>query len=497
MIALLLSGAGAISPPLNAQERPLVIALGAEPRSLLAMHIVDWTTNVQALNIYDRLYYWDGMPPRIKPSLAAELPQTPDDRTWIIKLRPGVKFSNGDPFTADDVKFTIEWLLDPKNKTHYLPRFSFVDSVEAVDPLTVRIRTKEPAPVLRYYLVDFDVLDAKYVRAVGNDQANRQPIGAGPYKLVRWDRDERLVLEANPTYWNKPPAIKTVEFRFIPDFSARLAALLAGEADIVKDVPPFAVDQVNRSGSVEVRGVPSSRINYVALVNFKPGPLQDRRVRQALNYAVNVDELITNLFKGRATRIPGALSGLNEDVNQNLKPYPYDPARAVQLIKEAGYDPARLEFTMDSPSGRYPLDKEAAEAIASYLGRIGIKVRIQVNEWGTHLDKIVNRRTGEMFYLGWGPALEAQGTIAELFRPDRTYSGFGTPAVTDEVNKAIPIVDRAKRLAAWSRVQVMLYTEAPWIFLWQQHDLYGVNKRLTWQPHPAEKIYLWDAAWTR
>ncbi len=488
---------GGASQPSGGQERTLVVALGAEPRSLLAMHIVDWTTNVQLLNIYDRLYYWDGMPPRIKPSLAADLPQTPDDRTWVIKLRPNVKFSNGDPLTAEDVKFTFEWLLDPKNLSHYRPRFSFIESVEVVDPLTVRIRTKEPAPIMRYWLVDFAVLNAKYVRQVGNEQANRRPIGAGPYRFVRWDRDERLVLEANPTYWNKPPAVRRVEFRFIPDFSARLAALLAGEADIVKDVPPAAVDRVNRSGIAEVRAIPSSRINYVALVNLKPGPLQDRRVRQAMNYAVNVDEIISSLFKGRATRIAGALSRLNEDVNPNLKPYPYDPDRAVQLIKEAGYDPTKLEFTLDTPYGRYPLDKEAAEAIASYLGRIGIKVKVQVNEWGTHLDKIINRRTGEMFYLGWGPALEAQGTIAELFRPDRTYSGFGTPELTHEINKAIPIVDPKKRRAAWYRIQIMIYTEAPWIFLWQQHDLYGVNKRVNWQPHPAEKIFLWDASWAR
>jgi peptide/nickel transport system substrate-binding protein len=497
-VVLLVALAGSSTAPyLAAQERPLVIALGAEPRSLLAQHIVDWTTNVQQLNIYDRLYYWDGMPPRIRPSLAAELPQTPDDLTWIIKLRPNVRFSNGDPFTAEAVKSTIEWLLDPRNQSHYRPRFSFVESVEATDPLTVRIKTREPAPILRYYLVDFAVHNPGYIRQVGNDVANRAPVGAGPYKFVRWDRDERLVLEANPTYWNKPPAIRRVEFRFIPDFSARLAALLAGEADIVKDVPPVAVDQVNRSGHAQVRSVASSRINYLALVNFRPGPLQDRRVRQAMNYAVNVDEIIASLFKGRATRIPGALSSINEDVNPNLKPYPYNPERAVQLIREAGYDPARLEFTIDSPSGRYPLDKEAAEAIAAYLGRIGIRARVQVNEWGTHLDKIINRRTGEMFYLGWGPALEAQGTIAELFRPERTYSGFGTPALSQEINKAIPIVDRQKRRAAWFRIQVMLYTEAPWVFLWQQHDLYGVNKRVNWAPHPAEKIFVHDAAWVR
>src|SRR3990172_5407535 len=123
-LALLLGVLGMASTTVtNAQERPFVVALGAEPRSLLPMLIVDWTTNVQQMNIYDRLYYWDGDPPRIKPSLAAEPVQTPDELTWIIKLRAGVKFSNGDSLTSDDVKSTIESLLDPKNQSAYRPPF--------------------------------------------------------------------------------------------------------------------------------------------------------------------------------------------------------------------------------------------------------------------------------------------------------------------------------------------------------------------------------------
>ena len=114
-LALLLGLAASTSAPTAAQERPLVIALGAEPRSLVSMRIVDWTTLVQQENIYDRLYYWDGNPPKIVPSLAAELPKTPDDLTWIVKLRPNVKFTNGDPLTAEALKFQLEWILDPKN----------------------------------------------------------------------------------------------------------------------------------------------------------------------------------------------------------------------------------------------------------------------------------------------------------------------------------------------------------------------------------------------
>src|SRR6185436_6876531 len=280
-----------------------------------------------------------------------------------------------------------------------------------------------------------------------------KPTGTGPFKFVQWVRDERLVLEKNPDYWKGAVDLNRVTFRYIPEFSARLAALLSGEIDIMKDVPPHAVEMVDKSGKGKVRTTVSSRINYLALTNLKPGPMQDLRVRKAINHAVNVDELIQQVLRGRASRMCGPLSPINVDFVPGIECLKHDPARATALLKEAGVDPAKLQLTLDTPSGRYPLDKDVSQAIAAQLGRVGIKVNVVVNEWGTHLDKIKNRTTGDMFFLGWGPALDAQNTIEQLFQGAQTYSSYGgNKAIDDKIAQALTIVDPKRRLEAWGEL---------------------------------------------
>jgi peptide/nickel transport system substrate-binding protein len=288
--------------------------------------------------------------------------------------------------------------------------------------------------------------------------------------------------------------VSRVTFRFIPEFSARLAALLAGEVDIMKDVPPQAVEMVDKSGKGKVRSTVSSRINYLALVNLKPGPLQDLKVRKAIHAAVNVDELIQQVLKGRATKMCGPLAPLNVDYSPKPQCLKYDPAQAQALFKEAGIDPAKLMLTLDTPAGRYPLDKDVSLAIASQLGRLGIKVNVVVNEWGVHLDKIKNRTTGDMFFLGWGPSLDAQNVIESLFQGNQTYSSYGgNKAIEAKIAQAVIVVDPKKRLEAWAELQQMVRDEVPWVFLWQQHDLYGVANWIEWAPRADEKVWMYEA----
>ena len=315
---------------------------------------------------------------------------------------------------------------------------------------------------------------------------------------MQWVRDEKLVVERNPDYWQKPAEASRVTFRFIPEFSARLAALLAGEVDIMKDVPPQSVEMLEKSGRARLRATVSSRINYLALVNLKPGPMQDLRVRKAIHHAINVDELIQQVLKGRASKMCGPLSPINVDYSPKVQCIKYDPAQAQALLKQAGVDPTKLQLTLDTPSGRYPLDKDVSLAIAAQLGRIGIKVNVVVNEWGTHLDKIKNRTTGDMFFLGWGPALDAQNTIEQLFMGKQTYSSYGGNAALEaRINQAVTIVDPKKRLEAWAEIQQMVHDEVPWVFLWQQHDLYGVANWLEWTPRADERVWMYEAKLAR
>ncbi|HEY5724442.1 MAG TPA: ABC transporter substrate-binding protein, partial [Methylomirabilota bacterium] len=425
-LAVLLGLAASAPAQDRVRAKEIVVAFAAEPRTLLPNTIVDWTTNNMVEHMYDRLV--DRDPKTYKPSpMLATGWKVVNDTTWEFTLRRNVKFHNGEVFDAQSVKATMDYIKDPANKTHYMPRWALVKEVQIVNDYTVRFITEKPWPGLidRIAATDFLPMPPKALKEQGVQALAAKPIGTGPFKFVQWVRDEKLVMEKNPDYWQGAPDLNRVTIRFIPEFSARLAALLAGEIDIMKDVPPHTVEMLDKSGKAKVRSTVSSRINYLALVNLKPGPMQDLRARQAIHHAVNVDELIQQVLKGRATKMCGPLSPINVDFSPRGECIKYDPARAQALFKEAGIDPTKLQLTLDTPSGRYPLDKDISLAIAAQLQRIGIKVNVVVNEWGTHLDKIKNRTTGDVFFLGWGPALDAQNTIEQLFQASQTYSSYG------------------------------------------------------------------------
>ena len=484
--------------PLVAGAAPagkVVIAQGVDPTTLDMMNQQEQPASNVGAQIFESLLERD-QSLKLVPALAAEMPKLVAPTTWEFKLRRGVKFHNGEDFNADAVKFSIERLVNPANKLRGSSSFAPIERVEIVDPYTVKIHTKKPWPVFLSHIALRQAAMYPPKEHAGKDTAaiSKNPIGTGPFKFVQWVRDEKLVMEKNPDYWQGAPDLNRVTIRFIPEFSARLAALLAGEIDIMKDVPPHTVEMLDKSGKAKVRSTVSSRINYLALVNLKPGPMQDLRVRQAIHHAVNVDELIQQVLRGRATKMCGPLSPLNVDYSPKGECIKYDPARAQALFKEAGIDPTKLQLTLDTPSGRYPLDKDVSLAIAAQLQRIGIKVNVVVNEWGTHLDKIKNRTTGDMFFLGWGPALEAQGTIEQLFQATPTYSSFGNNKVIDaKIAQAVTIVDSKKRLEAWAELQQMVRDEVPWVFLWQQHDLYGVANWIEWTPRADEKVWMYEA----
>ncbi len=482
-------------PQDRSRTKEVIVGFAAEPRSLLPNTIVDWTTNDQVEHIYDRLVDRDPKTYRPAPMLATGW-KIINDTTWEFTLRQGVKFHNGEPFNAASVKATMDYIKDPANKSHYLPRWALVKEVQVVNDSTARFITEKPWPGLidRMAATDFLPMPPKVLKEQGIQALAAKPIGTGPFRFVQWVRDERLVLEKNPDYWQGAADVNKVVFRYVPEFSARLAALLAGELDIVKDVPPHTVEMVDRSGRAKVRATVSSRINYLALVNLKPGPMQDLRIRKAIHHAVNVDELIQQVLRGRATRMCGPLSPFNVDYSPKIECVKYDPARALALFKEAGVDPTKLTLILDTPSGRYPLDKDVSLAIAAQLQRLGIKVNVRVNEWGTHLDKIKNRTTGDMFFLGWGPALDAQGTIEQLFQTTPTYSSYGgNKALETKIAQALTIVDPKRRLEAWAEIQQMVHDEVPWVFLWQQHDLYGVATWIEWKPRADEKVWMFEA----
>ena len=354
-LAVLLGLAASAPAQDRVRAKEVVVAFAAEPRTLLPNTIVDWTTNNMVEHMYDRLV--DRDPKTYKPSpMLATGWKVVNDTTWEFTLRRNVKFHNGEVFDAQSVKATMDYIKDPANKTHYMPRWALVKEVQIVNDYTVRFVTEKPWPGLidRIAGSDFLPMPPKALKDQGVQALATKPIGTGAFRFVQWARDEKLVVERNPDYWQTPAEASRVTFRFIPEFSARLAALLAGEIDIMKDVPPQNVEMLEKSGKARLRATVSSRINYLALVNLKPGPMQDIRVRKAIHASVNVDELIQQVLKGRATKMCGSLSPINVDYSPKPQCWKYDPAQAQALFKEAGVDPTKLQLTLDTPVGALP-----------------------------------------------------------------------------------------------------------------------------------------------
>jgi peptide/nickel transport system substrate-binding protein len=475
------------------KKTDLVIGIEADAVTMLANTDVNYVNDVQIRNIYDPLIERDNNG-EFKGALATEWKNI-DENTWEFTLREGVAFHNGKPFNAEAVKFNIDYILNEKNNSFYLSRWTAIKEVKVIDEYKVHVITSTPLPNMLLRIADdLLIMEPSHVEEVGLEKAAKNPVGTGPYKFKEWLRDERLVLEANDEYWKGEPQIKSLTFRYIPEFSARLSAFLSGEIHLFKNIPVDAVERVNNDANSKIAEIGSSRINYLALNNFYDGPLKDKRVRQALNHAVNVDELLATVLNGHGEKMTGPLSKINDDYTETSA-YEYDPDKAVSLIEEAGFKPSDITLTLDTPNGRYPMDAQVAQAIAAQLKKIGINVQVQVNEWGNHLAKIRQREMKDMFILGWGPAFDAQGTIENLFTNEAPYSGFYDQELEKDIFAAIPIFEENTRKEAFNQLQHDLVEQAAWVPLWQQADLYAVAKDLNFIPRIDERMPAYEMNW--
>jgi peptide/nickel transport system substrate-binding protein len=228
---------------------------------------------------------------------------------------------------------------------------------------------------------------------------------------------------------------------------------------------------------------------FIGLDNINEGPLQDARVRQALNYAIDVELFIAAILEGHGTQVAGPLIPQNQHAHDALKPYPYDPERARELLAEAGYADG-LSLVLHSPQGRYLKDTEVAQAMASQLQEVGVTVELKVHEWGNYLERLEARTLSDM-YLNGRPDLELDGSILRnFFLTGQPFVAFSDAEIDASLEAASVLVTPENRAQAFRDLQVQIQEAAPWIFLWAQHDLYGVNSELNWSPRDDEQILL-------
>ena len=468
----------------------IVIAQGTDAASLDPQRQNDAFTTSILSNIFDTLVYRDA-DLNLVEGLATSW-ELVDDTTWQVSLRDGVTFHNGEVFNAEDVKFSLERPLDPELGSPLASRFAVIASVDIVDDLTVTINTTEPYPLLPARLSEWFMIPKDYFEATDAETLAEAPVGTGAYMFVEWIRDDRLELTANPDYWRGAPSIQNVTFRPIPELSTRVAALQAGDANIVTNVPAFQRAELDASDELNVLEVPSTFFQYVALDGTKNEVLADVRVRQAIQYATNVPEIVEFLFDGNAIQIAVPLAFGTFGLDETIEPYPYDPDRARELLAEAGY-PDGISFTLDAPTGRYAQDREVSEALVGQWAQVGIDVELNINAWA---DQLALYRDGaalaEAHFMGWGTStFDADDVFFGAFARQPTKNNYVNDLVTELVLEARTTFDEARRIELYAEVQDIIYAEVPWLFLFQQVDLYGTSSNVVWQPRPDQKIGAW------
>lgn len=439
-------------------------------------------------NVFDNLVARD-QNLKIVPSLA-ESWQAIDPTTWEFKLRKDVKFHDGTPFTAKDIKFSFDHVLDPNVKSRQRSNIAQIDHAEAPDDYTLRIVTKGPLPPLFDELQYVYALPADKYQSMGAEKFAVAPIGTGPFKFVEWVKDSHVMLERFDGHWRGKASINTAEFRPISEDSTRVAALQAGEIDLAALIPPTSIPTLQSDSKLDVRSVRSLRTVFVGMNTFQI-PFTDVRVRQALNYAVDVASIIKNVLGGHGYQL-ASVSGPSEfGYNPDVKPYAYDLDKAKSLLKDAGYADG-FSTTLDTPQGRYLDDVEVSQAIAGQLAKVGVKVDVKPAEFNEYFNRWLAKKIQGLYFLGAGGSLDADSIMGSHFDSKRRGLYYNSPKSDDLIHQAQAELDVQKREQLYHDLMVYLHDQAPWIFLYSQEDIYGVAKTLTWKPIPDERLWVYE-----
>ncbi|MCM8749951.1 ABC transporter substrate-binding protein [Thermomicrobiaceae bacterium CFH 74404] len=479
--------------PTGSSTRPIVIAQGVDIASFDPHEDTSTVAIAVFRNVFNSLVERDHEL-NLVPALA-ESWQTIDELTWEFQLRRDVLFHDGNPLTSKDIKFSIERVLDPSVNSRSRTRVEVIDRVEAVDDYTVRIITREPFPPLLTILGYLYALPADKYQEMGSEQFAVSPIGTGPYKFVEWVKDDHIILERFEDHWGGSPSIPSVEFRPIPEAATRVASLLAGELDLATLIPITDIPTIEQRSDLDIRTVPSTRTIFIGMNTWNP-PFDDVRVRQALNYAVDVQSIIDNLLGGHGLRIASVSGPAEFGFNPNLEPYPFDPEKAKQLLAEAGYADG-FQTTLDTPVGRYLQDLEVAQAVAGYLANVGIQVEVRPAEFQEYFTRWLNLEIPGLYLLGWGAStLDADGVMGGHFHSKRRGLYYNSPESDRMIEEAMSEFDPERREAIYHELMAYLHEQAPWIFLYVQEDIYGVKADLRWQPRSDELLNVHEMSWS-
>ena len=477
------------------KEKVLRVALTANPNSIeTATGDERNATNVGS-QIFDSLVWIDDEG-KFTPMLAESWEIKNNATEFIFHLRKGVKFHNGNPFNADDVIFT--WKRGTGENIKWRDAFTGIKSAEKIDDYTVKFTTEKPNAILLGRIADvWAILDKEYYEEVGGEEGYlAKPIGTGPFMLKEWVKGDRIVLVKNPNYWWKGyPKVDKIIFRPIPELSTRLAAIQSGDIDIAIRLTSENVEQLKGNPKINVISYAKDRVYYIAFNNLTTGkgtPIENKLVRQAMNWAVDVDSIIKSLFNGYANPISGFIVKGNLGYDPSIKPYGYDPEKAKKLLAEAGY-PNGFKIKMAAPTGAYMHFEQVCQAIANYLKDVGIDVDLQFMDSGKYWDLEAKKQLPPLFGDSWSNAIidAYPRLLGALGGWNASYSSWYDPKIDQMLQQIVQTGNDKDRAKLYIKLQKYMLDNPPFIYLYQPVTFEAINANVkNYKPRAAESYYL-------
>lgn len=475
----------------KSDSKTLVIAGGTDMTSFdIHNHNTTYTEAIH-VNMFNYLVKNGGSEGFI--SDLAESWENVDDLTWSFKLKEGVKFHNGEELTAEDVKFSLERVAKDDTLLEH-GSYKQIQEVKVKSAYEFDIITGAPDPTLlnRLSRLGSGVLPKNYIETEGWEGFLKNPIGTGPYKFKEWKRDDRVVLVANENYFGNAPKWEELIFRSIPEDSTRVSELLTGGVDIAVNIPPTDVERVGNTDGVSIVKSASQRVMMLVLRTAEGNVTADPKVREAIDLAIDkqaiVDSLLNGAGKVTRTRVTPGNVGANEDLyGKSL----YDPAKAKELLAEAGYANG-LELSLSSPNGRYLKDKETAELIQAMLSEVGISVKLEFLEWSAFQSKYAERSFGDMFFLGYGNSMFDASLALDRMKFDQAKgeTDYNNPETEALLNAATSNMNPEERIEQYQKAQELIAEDRPQIYLFQVESIYGKNDRIDYAPRVDEMFYV-------
>ncbi|WP_354065278.1 ABC transporter substrate-binding protein [Devosia sp. 2618] len=439
-----------------------------------------------------------------------------DENTWEFKLREAT-FHNGAPFTADDVKFTFDRINSITNSPgSYIPYIRQVSELEIVDQHTIRFHTTEPFPMMIDYLTQVPIVSHTLGENLDSPSFRNGDVvvGTGPYRLVSYAENDRVTLVRNEEYWGSSPAYENVSYRIMPNDAGRVAALLAGDVQLVDAVPSADLDQLSSNPDIHVTSKPAKRIIFIGLNQLPTGkapqivgpngealdtnPLLDVRVRKALSIAIDRRAIVEFIMKGEAVANGQVLPPDSFGYNEDLPPPAANPETARALLAEAGY-PHGFRITLHAPTDRFVNGPEIVQAVAQMWARIGVQTSVETLPYANYIPQI-NNAAYPTFLMGWSSVSNENSLNAMLatWNPEEgrgsTNRGqYSNPEVDDLITRILSTVDEGAREELMHKVQAIAAEDVAFIPLHIQTSAWASSADVHYDARRDEKTYAMDA----